>query len=829
MMVFIGSSMEEDEVLSLVSSNENNTAIMRADSNSKYGNLLTTISEYNENNNKTSVFWFGNEFYELPIFINGLLNDVLDKSNEYTGRDYYDFLNERTPSNKAINIINNLKDNQLKIFFRKLDNSLIRIRTFNVINSESFKSGDLEIFSDFWELVYNISGSLTNAEKNNIINHIKNNNKSLNEYKCLKVVKSLDFNQQYLENWFNEISDYDCIMYTPFAKDSNTLAGYVLIKSILNSRIFDFSYECLKNRKINLTEKSFDLFLNALNYFNDINYYIKMYDLDSLMRIREVNLLYTLLKNNQLFIDNNYWYDSIKIEAFQNIIFIKILMKLYLDGDMSPFLKLKTIKNVDLNIGKLLGNGFKQFFNDNISYFRKFRDKEKDEGYTDYIFESGVVSYRSESYISIEDIYSETVVDKLKFIAKRSISKSLELEYSKDGTIEFIKGIFSRDNGGLKYRLLSVMQDSFDDIFEDYKMLYSYVLNNDFVPEEKIKYISELILNYYSIQKQLEYSSYDDQLFTYFFSKKEKQKAMNVFMKLPVINEKNNIIEFEEKNAFISFSNGSIGRYLLALKKICLRLKCLPIHFEDIISNFKDNRLKDIAHGYFDDIYVSKNIFNINSLVGKIRGSNEKNINALNYKDSIMEILQNPFSDEKVIEFVRKVSMDIIDPFDLKNNKIVDTNYFKFIKPIFFRKYNFKYEKNWLKYIIDNNMNFLQIYLRLLLNGDESEYDFRKYSSFVEIEIINAEFIILMNESFIKYFDHDDIPNQDINVNRHVSSLYYNLSINNKVENVDASTLTKVLTYLDNDKDKIKDLLNVFKEQIGIENYQSLYAKFIKY
>ncbi|EGS1166388.1 hypothetical protein I6R73_002615, partial [Enterococcus faecalis] len=77
-VLFIGSSMEEEEILSLLPSTTKNFALMKANSNEKDG-FREIYNQTYQNNNNTTIFWYGDSYDDLPKKVAEIVKAIQNK------------------------------------------------------------------------------------------------------------------------------------------------------------------------------------------------------------------------------------------------------------------------------------------------------------------------------------------------------------------------------------------------------------------------------------------------------------------------------------------------------------------------------------------------------------------------------------------------------------------------------------------------------------------------------------------------------------------------------------------------------------------------------
>ncbi len=195
-VLFVGVSLEEDEILSLLAPKNKHYALMKADKTNdpkidkEYRNLYSTFFK---NENHTSIIWYGSSFDDLPVFIKKLT----DKINEETGlspqnREWQLLLNPISTEDEVINALNNNADNGtfLNALYKKIltlnDKEIPELILHSTFKSNVVKNTVINNFDSFWNFVDQNKESL-----------------SLEEWKILKVLFSKGNQNYYINSLYN--------------------------------------------------------------------------------------------------------------------------------------------------------------------------------------------------------------------------------------------------------------------------------------------------------------------------------------------------------------------------------------------------------------------------------------------------------------------------------------------------------------------------------------------------------------------------------------------------------------------------------------------------
>ncbi|WP_301405891.1 SIR2 family protein, partial [Enterococcus entomosocium] len=132
-VLFVGVSLEEDELLSLLVKENENFALMKADANANTKvdrDLRNYIEEFFYKENYTKIFWYGDDFDELPIVIKDIVSDIKKINKPTPQQEYWNELNTlETKDEEYLQILNSMLDNRkyhrtLNQFYEHISSSI---------------------------------------------------------------------------------------------------------------------------------------------------------------------------------------------------------------------------------------------------------------------------------------------------------------------------------------------------------------------------------------------------------------------------------------------------------------------------------------------------------------------------------------------------------------------------------------------------------------------------------------------------------------------------------------------------------------------------------
>ncbi|WP_426401928.1 SIR2 family protein [Mammaliicoccus lentus] len=178
-VVFLGCSLEEEEIMNLLSKKINNIklyALMKKNNNTYFNDFIKDY--YNEKYN-INIVWYGSNYKDLPSFINELISNVHEKKKLYNFQEVYKALTTNDDIDKNINVLNNVINNgdysKLNRSIEKVlanSNKIQKTAINNLIKSEmltpTILKGTVEIYN-IWSLIASQYEEISKRELDEII------------------------------------------------------------------------------------------------------------------------------------------------------------------------------------------------------------------------------------------------------------------------------------------------------------------------------------------------------------------------------------------------------------------------------------------------------------------------------------------------------------------------------------------------------------------------------------------------------------------------------------------------------------------------------------
>ncbi|HIY92975.1 SIR2 family protein [Companilactobacillus sp. HBUAS56275] len=726
-IIFIGCSMEEDEVLSLFDLKNKKYkyySLMKYDK--KTPELSKFTKEYYECSKNIKYIWYGNEYGDLPIFIRQMLEDkdsrVMDSmtpkdmENILIGENMVDKTSFVSVINKQLSIGNS---HVLDSAFSKYD-SLDSNRVMRNINM-SFESSliNKDFYSvtayipNYWKQIDKYFNELDINGKSIVIDYLEDysiNGFSLSEYMISILLnnssqKGEDFRIDYYEKFLRGIYSNE---YYDFRVESQDLNALWLIDHVSKNHSVYLGF--IDKQTFGFNETLFEKLIQNLDSMDKT---LMLYDYRYLIDETGVGLLKYLIEKDKLNLTDGQLLRFKKAKIVQ-----RIYCNLILNGFRVPK---ETRDEIVRNISetyKFYGKEMNIF----LSKYKKNYDKKSDF-YIDGIYSDSKLTINEyNNFLPIRISKSNEEIDrlisKLKEVTFKSnadiqidimdqdneIDKSLSNSKiwieNKDGVIYFLNGLINDDELRKTYRR-SIMKS----------VIYGYSTDH-------IK--PEFINNYFDIEKSNNkdiFDFLDEELFTEIIKKEDFDKIEGRFMsfKMNELNTKNNNTDIIE-NGNINldeFINTDLGHYTQIIKQISTDdLKRNETLIKSKIGSV-DNKYRPYLKGMFIELFDDEIDFeSINTFLGF--SHNYRFVLNGEYVRKFSNLVRNCFFENKIRDNFTIYNMSIalvenIDP--LENNQHIvtlnkkqsefDEQIFKRILNLFFKKkIKSKFKGNWVEFFL---------------------------------------------------------------------------------------------------------------------------------
>ncbi|WP_341864545.1 SIR2 family protein [Leuconostoc citreum] len=830
LLIFIGSSMEEDEVLSLLSDGKTkNIAFLTAEETDVPGKnaIRHLIENYHSNTNNTQVYWYGSEFSELAGFIEKLVDDVnrvtYPEAENHELGNWHLFKDVNAEDDAIIDIINDSKNDTLQAYLRDLNSTsdLANQRARQLLASNIFSEKDQEVPFQVWSiLLANIS--IINSEKiDKIIEYVLGNNMSYRYPDVHELIDKLTLKDKTKNRFEMILGAKDDIEYTSFSKNPNIL-GWKLVFEIskdIDATLFFNNNDLKYNLVHEAVEKLQEYFKDSQSELN----MIKFESAEMIVQRPAFGALYQALLKNSITFEGTDWKDGIPDILIPSPIFIKLFMLLYKDKLLPENLVTKIIQISDFSDTKY-GQLFNNFYADNEEAIKKQHPGIKKVDYVDGISVLSTGFERERALINEQQLLSldekaivDILVNEEKFLKNEYLQKVYE-------TIDFFKELLQQQTTKVAEIVNNVLKNNVTQLYTAYKKLYIWYL---FDEKNKLNLdgsMIQLILGQYVPNKLSSFDFLDADFFENLLKLDDYVEKASRFLLQCDIKAFPDVMPSHGDFTYEEFFQSPIGSFLNLFASIEKEINTLNSNIIDAINDIPFEKVKNFMYGrhyeYFSNEQL-QNIFAFKGFSSRYKMSIEMTVV---FKDVVISILNAGLHDAWIESNTALVALEQINPlidvsFDW--DKLNGTNMFELI---FRASYNFKFKIQWLE----------------MFFKERSEKYFRKlillfYSS---VDVVQNNLKQLISSSFLQkiisasdtIFNLGYIPTNFDKINEDLQELYIELlsqiikSGRISAKQLDLEVLNIVLTK--SQKSERGSIFEVLHKQLDNGQYNRLLTKY---
>ena len=612
--VFIGSSMEEGEVLSLIPNNSKNIAIMKADDDGESSDYIRKIkSNFYHNKNDTTVLWYGDNYDDLPSFIEKLKNDILSnvkKDNNYMLIN--EIRNPRISSDRIIKLINTQNsstiNNALPGIVDENKNKILKnIARIRLLDDRS---------SNLSEPLYNIFlegiDYLTNSQINRIVKYMSYDNNSYKYINANLFFEKCSLDEVELDGIYKNLSSRIDIEFTSFSQNDYVM-GWKIVKDIISE---DSNNYYMDTTNFNLSVSAENELINCI-LNPDIIEKTKLIGGELMLEEhREFQGLFRSILNDRLNIEGISWENCVENRIFKSSIFIKLLMVIYKERGLDIVVIKKVIENANFH-DKYLGSDFGEFVRENIDLIKAFGIKLPKMEYVDNIRILGRNPVILKSIIDYEELEKESMNILMNKVTNHDYEYgNLPIKDSNnhiiciDKTIDFFKDVLNskRDECIKKVFNLIMYNDGQKNMFKMYKNLSEWILNKYKKLYDKDELFRFICSNYKSINS---FQSIDSIIFGTMIRDGNRDvidKYLNI--DFSCLNKPSGDFDI------IGFMNSDLGRYLLLFNDVLQRDSSYIDVIKKKIEGITDKKIKNFMVGRHYEIFKKDKFNDLYNLIG---------------------------------------------------------------------------------------------------------------------------------------------------------------------------------------------------------------------
>ncbi|EAE9170367.1 hypothetical protein BU180_14245, partial [Listeria monocytogenes] len=435
-VLFIGSSMEEEEILALLPATTKNFALMKANSSETQG-LREIYNQTYQNNNNTTIFWYGDSYDDLPGKVAEIVKITQNELETPQSIDDWNTLHIMSTDDELFKEIleKHIEDERFLFDIFKADDSDLEEKILkNTLNSQVLL-GEISNISSFWTMIDRKFDTLDEKQVQAIISIFQKQRLSVYWEEIFKVFEKLKESEPIGQDDINKmrrnLSQEQEIIETAFSSDAD-LMGYWLIeqlqKETSNRRSIFYDDKIIS---INLKSEIIPLIVKLMT---DETRYI-YWSFKEIISDELIRIIYVSLLNDKMLLDNKSILDNCPDLLLESHPFQRILVSIDNEVGLNDSIINKLINKIDFS-NTIFGSELN-------SFSRKHKGEIEELGieisrdYQDMIFgvESGFVHQKS--FIDINQILSEDMDTILEILLpKQNDSSSKRKDFFYENTYQ---------------------------------------------------------------------------------------------------------------------------------------------------------------------------------------------------------------------------------------------------------------------------------------------------------------------------------------------------------------------------------------------------------
>lgn len=816
-VLFVGVSLEEDELLSLLIEENKNYALMKTDADTevKVDYQLRKYTElFFEQENHTEIFWYGDSFDDLPGVVKQIVIDIKEKNQSPIQDTFWQILTKlETPDEIYIDTLNTMVNDHhyhqtLYEFFghilQKNDKELIAKALENSFESDIILDESSYVPESLWDILEEKYDELDKTQVALIMELYTQKSFDPRYTAAYNIFKKISTDHDMIDQIIISLSDLEYLPMTDYFNDPEIAAQWLVTQF---SRKQSSEHVYIQNEEtVTFTfrpEKIHQLH-SVLDNETYNRYY--PYQIDKMVNRGIVGVFFRALKDNRIFINHCKMIDCFPDELLEIKFIQKLLVHLSMSLEIPDELIRRLIEKIDFN-DRLFGSNLNDFIKANkvaignlhIPYAGEYTDAIKDLeplGIESFITSKDVLQKGEQDIISIlltkkdyfDDRHHESI-DSFKTVA---------------ATIEFIFQSLQEDND-VSFKLKKIITDHADKLFSRYESLYLKIaIDENIDPTLSVEARSIFSKNIESNKYSANYDTFFSNLLV---RDGESDKGLrDIFLKIDI----SKLIYSENQGDlkdFIEFVNTELGSYTWNLIKL-VRLQ--KVNFEIArtkISQISVDEMRNFAEGALIE-YYNMNELNItkNTFLGFCYFPYYKNYKDIfpKFKSIVSQLFETNTIPDNLERTPFFVALYEIDPNTIE---IVPNNKFRFMLDIIFiNDDTFKFQKEWIEWIIENDPDGTSL--------NELAYIF----SLKKVSFSKLQKFMTWSEDFLRKGDSKTslsifihkLKEDEISVERQVFLDLVFILLKNKRVRTDfyfAKEIEKLMTFLQ--KEQKSELLNI--------------------
>lgn len=709
-VLFLGSSMEEEEIMSLLPVTTENFALMKADPNEtkEFRNIYNKT--YQKNNN-TTIFWYGDNYEELPNKVNAIVTAVQERLKVPESVDDWNILHRISTDNELYKeTLEKYKDDEryLHDLFKIGDSELSIKLLENTFNSGVLLEKVINI-SSFWNMLNANFKKLEKEQIDTIIEVFKKDRLNIrwdlifNTYEKIREIG----HDSLKEIWTN-LAKIPELISTSFSSDPDLL-GYWVLERFEQGNPDDRNifYQEDTIFTIRLTKEMIPIIAESTK--KEVTYlYSPIKDIisDTLIKI-----IYRSLINEKIFLENNNVLKDFPSALLEIRLFQRLLVNISNEKNLNDVLLHNLIGKIDFK-NSTFGNELNKFIEINgvlihnlgIEILENYED-----GFGESVF--GIVSQNSfidNTQVLNKDVSQLTEILLISEEESFSTREDLFSEKTIAATSDYLISTLVQDNK-ISRKIKEMILVKGDLLYPKYEKLFiELIINDTYDPDLKFKAQDVLLKNFQINSFTWENKRLFDNLID---NEKFDNPAFNNLLKVKV-NELNYDYMYlnQERPELIEvndFINTELGRYLNTLIKWNKNDNSKRSEIKSIVDNVKSNKFKEFAQGALttSNNPIDAGNITINTFQGysfSMRGFKKEDLDKFIFAGK--ELLKKGWIDD-----FNKTNLFLLclSAIDLSDTTIEinwsEINFSQLLDIIIQNNTEFEYESQWIKGIILND------------------------------------------------------------------------------------------------------------------------------
>lgn len=712
-VIFLGSSMEEEEILSLLPATTKNFALMKANSNETLG-FREIYNQTYQKNNATTIFWYGDSYDDLPKKVNEIVSAVQEELEIPESISDWNTLHTLSIDDSVFKKVLEKHSGDERFLFDifKAEDFELEEKILNNALSSHVLVGKLNSISSFWAMINKKFESLDKKKIQSIVKIFQNQKVNVywdEVFKFFeKLRKSSEVSQEDIDKIRRNLSQNQEIIRTSFSSDSD-LMGYWLVEQLKQGHSYSRNI-FYKDEAITINMKSEMISQIIAPITDEFRYSYSSFK--EIISDDVIKIIYKSFLKKMFFLDNSPILDSYPDSLLEPRLFQRILVNIDNESNLSDSIVKRLINYIDFS-DAIFGKELNIFFNNHREQIEK-SGKKGLENYQDGIgeVEGGVVNQKS--FIDNNQVLSEDADTIIRILLPEidegsfSVREDFLTERTFQATSDFLISSLSR-NGEVSEKVKKIIFEKGTLLYDKYQKLFIEIMISD-VYDHNLKIEAlKIFLNKFSFES---FSWEEKRFFEYLIDKEEFENS--AFDKLLQVNV--NKLRFDymytdkarpELLELDDFINTELGKYLDILIKLSKRDSSRRRMINSIVLNVNSKEFREFTQGALSSVNSSIDIeeITINTFQGysySIRGFQKEDLEK--FESVAHFILKMGYVNDFNKNNLFILSLQKIDPkIDSIEINWSEINFSLLLDIVLNSEFEFEYETQWIEEIILND------------------------------------------------------------------------------------------------------------------------------